>query len=175
MAFHEHLQHEIAYQRFTEEEDEERVPWINNNNNSVNARQQNFMHLEPERSEKSMDRNRSENNCTETEELREYKAEILGHPLYDQLLSAHVSCLRIATPVDQLPRIDAQLQQSQRVLQKYSSVGIGNMDPKELDHFMVCSLNPFFNHYSSKPQLVTVILQKNYVMLLLKKINDKNN
>ncbi|CAJ2634579.1 homeobox protein knotted-1-like 3 isoform X1 [Trifolium pratense] len=134
MAFQEHLQHEIAYQRFTEEEDEERVPWLNNNN-SVNARQQNFMHLEPERREKSMDRNRSENNC-ETEELREYKAEILGHPLYDQLLSAHVSCLRIATPVDQLPRIDAQLQQSQRVLQKYSSVGIGNMDPKELDHFM---------------------------------------
>jgi len=133
MAFHEHLQQEIAFQRFTEEEDEERASWLNNN--SVNARQQNFMQIEPERREKSMDRN--DNNC-ETEELREYKAEILGHPLYDQLLSAHVSCLRIATPVDQLPRIDAQLQQAQRVLQKYSSVGIGNMDPKELDHFMVC-------------------------------------
>lgn len=133
MAFHDHLQQEIAFQRFTEEEDEDRVPWMSN---SVNARQQNFMHLEPERREKSMDRNRSESNC-EREELSEYKAEILGHPLYDQLLSAHVSCLRIATPVDQLPRIDAQLQQSQRVLQKYSSIGIGNMDPKELDHFMV--------------------------------------
>lgn len=135
MAFHEHLQQEIAFQRFTEEEeeDEERASWLNNNNN---ARQQNFMQMEPERREKSMDRNhRNDNNC-ETEELREYKAEILGHPLYDQLLSAHVSCLRIATPVDQLPRIDAQLQQAQRVLQKYSSVGIGNMDPKELDHFM---------------------------------------
>ncbi|KAL5065251.1 hypothetical protein RYX36_026988 [Vicia faba] len=133
MAFHDHLQQEIAFQRFTEEEeDEDRVSWMNN---GVNARQQNFMHLEPERREKSMDRNRSKNNC-ETEELREYKAEILGHPLYDQLLSAHVSCLRIATPVDQLPRIDAQLQQSQRVLHKYSSIGIGNMDPKELDHFM---------------------------------------
>ncbi|XP_058759583.1 homeobox protein knotted-1-like 4 isoform X2 [Vicia villosa] len=96
---------------------------------------QNFIQLEPERREKSMDRNRSENNC-ETEELRENKAEILGHPLYGQLLSAHVSCLRIATPVDQLPRIDAQPQQSQRVLHKYSSIGIGNMDHKELDHFM---------------------------------------
>ena len=140
MAFHEHLQQEIAFQRFTEEEDEERASWLNNN--SVNARQQNFMQIEPERREKSMDRN--DKNC-ETEELREYKAEILGHPLYDQLLSAHVSCLRIATPVDQLPRIDAQLQQAQRVLQKYSSsVGIGNMDPKELDHFMVCLPLPVF-------------------------------
>lgn len=144
MAFHEHLQQEIAFQRFTEEEDEERASWLNNNNNNNSARQQNFMQMEPERREKSMDRNhRNDNNC-ETEELREYKAEILGHPLYDQLLSAHVSCLRIATPVDQLPRIDAQLQQAQRVLQKYSSVGIGNMDPKELDHFMVCLSLPVF-------------------------------
>lgn len=29
-----------------------------------------------------------------------YKVEILSHSLYDQLLSAHVACLRIATPVD---------------------------------------------------------------------------
>ena len=40
-----------------------------------------------------------------------FKADILSHPLYEQLLSAHVACLRIATPVDQLPRIDAQLDQ----------------------------------------------------------------
>ncbi|KAJ9167688.1 hypothetical protein P3X46_019300 [Hevea brasiliensis] len=68
-----------------------------------------------------------------------YKAEILSHPLYDQLLSAHVACLRIATPVDQLPRIDAQLAQSQHVVAKYSALGGGTQgiaDDKELDHFM---------------------------------------
>ncbi|KAL5065250.1 hypothetical protein RYX36_026987 [Vicia faba] len=105
-------------------------------NISINVRQQNFMQLELERREKSMDRNRGENNC-KTEELREHKAEILGHPLYDQLLPAHVSCLQIATSVDQLPTIHAHTQQSQRVLHKYSYIGIGNKDLKELDHFMV--------------------------------------
>ncbi|KAF3447066.1 hypothetical protein FNV43_RR12246 [Rhamnella rubrinervis] len=66
-----------------------------------------------------------------------YKAEILAHPLYDQLLSAHVGCLRIATPVDQLPRIDAQLAQSQNVVAKYSALGQGLVgDDKELDQFM---------------------------------------
>lgn len=71
-----------------------------------------------------------------------YKAEILAHPLYEQLLSAHVSCLRIATPVDQLPRIDAQLAESQNVVAKYSAFGHGSHsmlgDDKELDHFLVC-------------------------------------
>ena len=70
-----------------------------------------------------------------------HKAEILAHPLYEQLLSAHVACLRIATPVDQLPRIDAQLAQSQHVVSKYSALGHGNsqmlVDEKELDQFMV--------------------------------------
>ncbi|XP_057504635.1 homeobox protein knotted-1-like 3 isoform X1 [Actinidia eriantha] len=66
-----------------------------------------------------------------------YKSEILSHPLYEQLLSAHVACLRIATPVDQLPRIDAQLAQSQNVVAKYSALGQGNTgDDKELDQFM---------------------------------------
>ncbi|MFS7914797.1 putative transcription factor Homeodomain-TALE-KNOX family [Helianthus anomalus] len=67
-----------------------------------------------------------------------YKSELLSHPLYEQLLSAHVSCLRIATPVDQLPRIDAQLAQSQHVVSKYSGLGgHGNVgDDKELDQFM---------------------------------------
>ncbi|GER35307.1 homeobox protein knotted-1-like 3 [Striga asiatica] len=65
------------------------------------------------------------------------KADILSHPLYEQLLSAHVACLRIATPVDQLPRIDAQLAQSQQVVEKYSTLGRGNPgDDKELDQFM---------------------------------------
>ncbi|XP_030951298.1 homeobox protein knotted-1-like 3 isoform X2 [Quercus lobata] len=69
-----------------------------------------------------------------------YKADILTHPLYEQLLSAHVACLRIATPVDQLPRIDAQLAQSQNVVAKYSALGHGTQpmvgDDKELDQFM---------------------------------------
>ncbi|PPE00379.1 hypothetical protein GOBAR_DD02617 [Gossypium barbadense] len=69
-----------------------------------------------------------------------YKAEVLAHPLYEQLLSAHVACLRIATPVDQLPRIDAQLAQSQHVVAKYSALGGGAQglvgDDKELDQFM---------------------------------------
>ncbi|XP_028782675.1 homeobox protein knotted-1-like 3 isoform X1 [Neltuma alba] len=69
-----------------------------------------------------------------------FKAEILAHPLYEQLLSAHVACLRIATPVDQLPRIDAQLAQSQNVVAKYSALGHGSQsmvgDDKELDQFM---------------------------------------
>ncbi|XVE53567.1 hypothetical protein DITRI_Ditri03aG0013200 [Diplodiscus trichospermus] len=69
-----------------------------------------------------------------------YKAEILAHPLYEQLLSAHVACLRIATPVDQLPRIDAQLAQSQHVVAKYSALGGGAPglvgDDKELEQFM---------------------------------------
>uniref|UniRef100_A0A7N0RAJ2 Uncharacterized protein n=1 Tax=Kalanchoe fedtschenkoi TaxID=63787 RepID=A0A7N0RAJ2_KALFE len=78
------------------------------------------------------------NNEYEAEnwENARYKAEVLSHPLYEQLLSAHVSCLRIATPVDQLPRIDAQLAQSQSVVAKYLAVGAGNLDDKELDQFM---------------------------------------
>ncbi|KAI6681318.1 hypothetical protein NL676_035199 [Syzygium grande] len=70
-----------------------------------------------------------------------HKAEILAHPLYEQLLSAHVACLRIATPVDQLPRIDLQLAQSAQVVAKYSALGgaaghDGVGDDKELDQFM---------------------------------------
>ncbi|OIV99874.1 hypothetical protein TanjilG_26212 [Lupinus angustifolius] len=151
MAYNEHL----AFQGFTEEEQElspdestrggggggggdmqqhhhhhRVVPptWLINNNNAT-RQQQNFLHLQ---TQKSMDRMSN----SESEELGEYKAHILGHPLYDQLLSAHVSCLRIATPVDQLPRIDAQLQHSQRVVDKYSALANGVLDQKELDHFM---------------------------------------
>ncbi|CAH9070348.1 unnamed protein product [Cuscuta epithymum] len=82
------------------------------------------------------------NNAINNEESRwereKCKADILNHPLYDQLLSAHVSCLRIATPVDQLPRIDAQLSQSQNVVAKYSVLGQGQqpVDDKDLDQFM---------------------------------------
>ncbi|KAK8501301.1 hypothetical protein V6N13_026999 [Hibiscus sabdariffa] len=66
------------------------------------------------------------------------KAEIMGHPMYDQLLEAHVACLRVATPVDQLAQIDAQLARSQEVLAKYSSAATAaaGAAEKELDHFM---------------------------------------
>lgn len=69
------------------------------------------------------------------------KAEIISHPLYDQLLAAHVSCLRIATPVDQLPRINVQLSQAHRNVQKYVVLGNNNNnqpldDDKDLDQFM---------------------------------------
>ncbi|XP_076917694.1 homeobox protein knotted-1-like 2 isoform X3 [Bidens hawaiensis] len=67
----------------------------------------------------------------------EIKAWVVSHPLYEQLLAAHVGCLRIATPVDQLPRIDAQLAQSHQLLSKYSPLlAIDHVDKEELDHFM---------------------------------------
>ncbi|XP_020207550.1 homeobox protein knotted-1-like 13 isoform X1 [Cajanus cajan] len=153
MAFHEHLPHEITFQAFAEEQqlgqsrDMQRLlplsggapTWLNGGS----VRQQNFLHLQPESVgaqqnddvRGGMDRNRTESN-SEADDLAEYKADILRHPLYDQLLSAHVSCLRIATPVDQLPRIDAQLQQSQRVVDKYSALGNAVVDDKDLDQFM---------------------------------------
>ncbi|KAH9806553.1 homeobox protein knotted-1-like 3 [Citrus sinensis] len=79
----------------------------------------------------------NDNGRAEDWETVKCKAEIVGHPLYEQLLSAHVSCLRIATPVDQLPKIDAQLSRSRDVLAKYSAVANGRvLDDKELDQFM---------------------------------------
>ncbi|KAL8141699.1 hypothetical protein V2J09_014731 [Rumex salicifolius] len=68
------------------------------------------------------------------------KAEIASHPLYEQLLSAHVSCLRVATPIDQLPLIDAQLSQSHHLLRSYaSSQSYQSLSPHErheLDDFL---------------------------------------
>ncbi|MBA0625939.1 hypothetical protein Godav_003683 [Gossypium davidsonii] len=64
------------------------------------------------------------------------KAEIIGHPMYPQLLEGHVACLRVATPVDQLPKIDAQLARSQDVSSKYSSSPAAGAALHELDHFM---------------------------------------
>lgn len=92
--------------------------------------------------EKKFQRNDNVGNESDEREWRnaKSKADILGHPLYEQLLSAHVSCLRIATPVDQLPRIDAQLEQSQQVIEKYSILQQSNSQPldgKDLDQFMV--------------------------------------
>ncbi|KAF8412338.1 hypothetical protein HHK36_000300 [Tetracentron sinense] len=49
------------------------------------------------------------------------KAEIVTHPLCEQLLAAHIGCLRVATPIDQLPLIDAQLLQSHHLLRSYAT------------------------------------------------------
>ena len=113
------------------------------------------------------DRNRTESEDCEREERWEwesakYKGDIVTHPLYEQLLSAHVACLRIATPVDQLPKIDAQLEQSQRVVAKYSVLGNGAVDQKELDQFMVSSV--FF-------LLVICLVTLFLVIAVLKKVD----
>lgn len=71
------------------------------------------------------------------------KAEIATHPLYEQLLAAHVACLRVATPIDQLPMIDAQLSQSHHILRSYASQhhqqghSISPHERQDLDNFLV--------------------------------------
>ncbi|KAK7265529.1 hypothetical protein RJT34_33149 [Clitoria ternatea] len=71
---------------------------------------------------------------------RQMKAEIATHPLYDQLLAAHVSCLRVATPIDHLPLIDAQLSHSHHLLRSYASshhsLSLSPIDRQDLDNFM---------------------------------------
>ncbi|NP_001298112.1 homeobox 2 protein [Solanum lycopersicum] len=71
------------------------------------------------------------------------KSEIATHPLYEQLLSAHVACLRVATPIDQLPLIDAQLTQSHNLLRSYASSqqqqqqhSLSHHERQELDNFL---------------------------------------
>ncbi|XP_028060450.1 homeobox protein HD1-like [Camellia sinensis] len=76
------------------------------------------------------------------DQYTQLKAEIATHPLYDQLLAAHVACLRVATPIDQLPLIDAQLSQSQHLLRSYASQHHHHNPPlspherQELDNFL---------------------------------------
>lgn len=72
------------------------------------------------------------------------KAEIAVHPLYEQLLAAHVGCLRVATPIDHLPLIDAQLAQSHGLLRSYAAQHRPVLSPHEkhdLDNFLVSSLS----------------------------------
>lgn len=75
---------------------------------------------------------------------RQLKAEIATHPLCEQLLPAHVACLRVATPIDKLPLIDAQLSQAHHLLRSYASFQQqhGHSLPpreqrQELDNFLV--------------------------------------
>ncbi|KAK6935309.1 KNOX1 [Dillenia turbinata] len=70
---------------------------------------------------------------------RQLKAEIATHPLYEQLLAAHVACLRVATPIDQLPLIDAQLSQAHQILRSYAAAQQHHLSPherQELDNFL---------------------------------------
>ncbi|GFZ01244.1 homeobox knotted-like protein [Actinidia rufa] len=75
------------------------------------------------------------------EQHGQMKAEIAAHPLYEQLLAAHVACLRVATPIDQLPLIESQLSQSHNLLRVYASQHHQNnpLSPherQELDNFL---------------------------------------
>lgn len=67
------------------------------------------------------------------------KAAVAAHPLYERLLEAHVACLRVATPVDQLPRIDAQIAARPPPLAAASAAAAagGPSGGEELDLFMV--------------------------------------
>ncbi|EXC17788.1 Homeobox protein knotted-1-like 7 [Morus notabilis] len=73
---------------------------------------------------------------------RQLKAEIATHPMCEQLIAAHVSCLRVATPIDQLPLIDMQLSQSHHLLRSYASLqhqhghSLSPHDRQELDNFL---------------------------------------
>uniref|UniRef100_A0A0E0LDZ6 Homeobox domain-containing protein n=1 Tax=Oryza punctata TaxID=4537 RepID=A0A0E0LDZ6_ORYPU len=67
------------------------------------------------------------------------KAAIAAHPLYERLLEAHVACLRVATPVDQLPRIDAQIAARPPPLAAAAAAAAAGGAPsggEELDLFM---------------------------------------
>ncbi|RWW36443.1 hypothetical protein BHE74_00058534 [Ensete ventricosum] len=67
------------------------------------------------------------------------KAEMAVHPLWEQLLGAHVGCLRVATPIDHLPLIDAQLAQSHHLVRSYAAGRRPLLSPhekQELDSFL---------------------------------------
>lgn len=79
----------------------------------------------------------------EWEEARQ-KALFVAHPLYQELLNAHAACIRVGTPVDQLPHIEAQLTQAGHVTNKYAvpnpdQLEMTQAEKVELDQFMVCN------------------------------------
>ena len=90
------------------------------------------------------------------DQKRQFKAEIVTHPLYEQLLAAHVSCLRVATPIDQLPLIDAQLAQSHHLLRSYASQHhhhghcLSPHERQELENFLVSSSSSSSSLFFSK-------------------------
>ncbi|XP_043718395.1 homeobox protein HD1-like [Telopea speciosissima] len=77
------------------------------------------------------------------EQQRQLKATIATHPLYEQLLAAHVGCLRVATPSDHLPFIDMQIGQAHNLLRSYSSFhhhhrshAFSPYERRDLDNFL---------------------------------------
>ncbi|OIT04598.1 PREDICTED: homeobox protein knotted-1-like LET12 [Nicotiana attenuata] len=131
MAFQDHFSQELALQQHQQQ-----------NTDDVSDHSMSFsMKLSQQYRGERVDEvsnNNNNNNNNDSWESEKYKADILNHHLCDQLLSAHVACLRIATPVDQLPRIDEQLTESQNSVAKYYVVGQSQrpIDDKDLDQFM---------------------------------------
>ncbi|KAJ1299027.1 hypothetical protein BS78_01G500200 [Paspalum vaginatum] len=75
----------------------------------------------------------------DAEERQLLKGEIAVHPLCEQLMAAHVGCLRVATPIDHLPLIDAQLAQSSGLLHSYAAhhrAFLSPHDKHDLDSFL---------------------------------------
>lgn len=67
---------------------------------------------------------------------------VVSHPLFPDMLAKHAACLRVGTPVDQLPDIEAQLLRAPEVTEKYRVLRdqITDVSPEEqedLDRFMV--------------------------------------
>lgn len=140
MEFHDHFSQELALQQNVDDDDLDRSM-----NFSMKLSQQYY------KDEVNNNDNNNNNNSNIWDQSERYKADILNHHLCEQLLSAHVACLRIATPVDQLPRIDEQLTVSQNLVAKYYVVGQSQrpLDDKELDQFMahyVLLLSSFKEH-----------------------------
>lgn len=74
------------------------------------------------------------------EQRHQLKAEIAGHPLCEQLVAAHVACLRVSAPIDQLPLIDAQLSHSHHLLRSYAQTATASLSKpqtQELDSLLV--------------------------------------
>lgn len=100
------------------------------------------------------------------------KSEIATHPLYEQLLSAHVACLRVATPIDQLPLIDAQLTQSHNLLRSYASSqqqqqqhSLSHHERQELDNFLVILFVIYFFNFVCKSEMAIVLNFFNFFFL----------
>jgi len=86
--------------------------------------------------------------AAEAEERQLLKGEIAVHPLCEQLVTAHVGCLRVATPIDHLPLIDAQLAQSSGLLHSYAAHHrpfLSPHDKHDLDSFLVRVCGPHCN------------------------------
>ncbi|MCO5599316.1 hypothetical protein L7F22_053417 [Adiantum nelumboides] len=71
------------------------------------------------------------------------KSVIVSHPLFQQLLAAHVACLRVGTPLEQQHVIDSALANRHHVAAKYLAL-VNHLqstshpcDDQELNHFMV--------------------------------------